>query len=431
MERTHPGTARGTPHEGTNTDMGDDRGRIFIDPAAYTDLERWHAIAAQLRAEGPLHRVELPDRDPFWAVVGLPEIMEIEKNSDVFTNAPDPVMNPKGRMTEEREDSPVNTLIQMDGEEHKAHRQLVNEWFKPGEVKKLSDQVALQAKRSIDEMEARGGSCDFATDVAINYPLRVILDILGLPEEEFPKMLRLTQELFGDGDPDFQRAGEDDQAMAVIMDVITLFTGLNAERRENPTTDLATVIANGEIAGRPLEDVDTYGYYLIVATAGHDTTSNAVGGGMEALLEFPSELAKVQADPSLIDGAADEIVRWVSPVKHFMRTATRDYTLAGGQEIKEGDWLLLSYQSANRDERVFEDPFTFDVTRPDSDKHLGFGFGRHYCLGAHLARLEIRALFKELIPRLEHIEMAGAPAQTASVLVSGPKRLPVTYSFKS
>ena len=431
MERTHPGTARGTPHEGTNTDMGDDRGRIFIDPAAYTDLERWHAIAAELRAEGPLHRVELPDREPFWAVVGLPEIMEIEKNSDVFTNAPDPVMNPKGRMTEEREDSPVNTLIQMDGEEHKAHRQLVNEWFKPGEVKKLSDQVALQAKRSIDEMEARGGSCDFATDVAINYPLRVILDILGLPEEEFPKMLRLTQELFGDGDPDFQRAGEDDQAMAVIMDVITLFTGLNAERRENPTTDLATVIANGEIDGRPLEDVDTYGYYLIVATAGHDTTSNAVGGGMEALLEFPSELAKVQADPSLIDGAADEIVRWVSPVKHFMRTATRDYTLAGGQEIKEGDWLLLSYQSANRDERVFEDPFTFDVTRPDSDKHLGFGFGRHYCLGAHLARLEIRALFKELIPRLEHIEMAGVPAQTASVLVSGPKRLPVTYSFKS
>ena len=122
--------------------------------------------------------------------------------------------------------------------------------------------------------------------------------------------------------------------MAVIMDVITLFTGLNAERRENPTTDLATVIANGEINGTPLEDMDTYGYYLIVATAGHDTTSNAVGGGMEALLEHPAELEKLMADPSLIDGAADEIVRWVSPVKHFMRTAQRDYTLAGGQEIK-------------------------------------------------------------------------------------------------
>jgi cytochrome P450 len=411
--------------------MADERGRIFIEPAQYTDLDRWHAVATEMRAEGPLHRVELDDYDPFWAVLGLPEIMEIEKNSDVFTNAPDPVAMSKRPSESDRQASPVNTLIQMDGDEHRAHRQLVNDWFKPGEIKKLSDQVALQAKRSIDEMAAKGGSCDFATDVAMNYPLRVILDILGLPEEEFPKMLRLTQELFGDGDPDFQRSGEDDQAMAVIMDVITLFTGINAERRENPTNDLATVIANGEINGTPLEDMDTYGYYLIVATAGHDTTSNAVGGGMEALLEHPEQLATLMDDPSLIDGAADEIVRWVSPVKHFMRTAQQDYTLAGGQEIAKGDWLLLSYQSANRDERVFADPFTFDVTRADADKHLGFGFGRHYCLGAHLARLEIRALFRELIPRLDSIELAGVAEQTASVLVSGPKRLPVTYSLKA
>jgi cytochrome P450 len=410
--------------------MADERGRIFIDPAAYQDFDGWHAVAAELRAEGPIHRVELPDRDPFWAVVGLPEIMEIEKNSDVFTNAPDPVMNPKGRMTEEREASPVNTLIQMDGDEHKAHRALVNDWFKPGEVKKLADQVGIQATRSVDEMQRLGGSCDFAADIAMNYPLRVILDILGLPEEEFPKMLRLTQELFGDGDPDFQRAGEDDQAMAVIMDVITLFTGINAERRENPTSDLATVIANGQIDGKPLEDMDTYGYYLIVATAGHDTTSNAVAGGMQALLEHKAEWEKLQADPALVDGAADEIVRWVSPVKHFMRTAQQDYTLASGQTIAKGDWLLLSYQAANRDERVFTDPFTFDVTRPDSDRHLGFGFGRHYCLGAHLARLEIRAIFKELVARLDDIDLAGTTELTASVLVNGPKRMPVTYSFK-
>lgn len=410
--------------------MTDERGRIFTDAAAYTDLERWHAIAAELRAEGPVFRVELNEPAPFWAVLGQPEVMEVEKNSDIFTNSPAPVvMAPPP--AEEPPPSPVNTLIQMDGEEHKAHRALVNEWFKPGQVKKLSDQVALQAKRSIDEMAAKGGSCDFAADVAMNYPLRVILDILGLPEEQFPKMLRLTQELFADNDPDFQRAGENEQQMAVIMDVITMFTGLNAERREHPTNDLATVIANGEINGKPLEDMDTYGYYLIVATAGHDTTSNAVAGGMEALLQHPEELAKLQADPSLIDAAADEIVRWVSPVKHFMRTAQQDYTLTSGQAIAEGDWLLLSYQSANRDERVFADPFTFDVTRADSDKHVGFGFGRHYCLGAHLARLEIRALFRELIPRLDSIELAGTPEQTASVLVSGPKRLPVTYSFTS
>jgi cytochrome P450 len=414
--------------------MADERGRIFIDGAAYADFDAWHAVAAELRAEGPVFRVEGLGRAPFWAILGLPEIMEIEKNSDIFTNAPTPTVHADPPAPgAEVEAPPINTLIQMDGDEHKAHRQLVNEWFKPGEVKKLADQVGEQATRSVDEMQRAGGSCDFAADIAMNYPLRVILDILGLPEEHFPKMLRLTQELFADEDPDFQREGAapDEQAMAVIMDVIAMFTGLNAERRATPTTDLATVIANGQIDGKPLEDMDTYGYYLIVATAGHDTTSNAVAGGMQALLENKAEWDKIAADPSLIDGAADEIVRWVSPVKHFMRTAQQDYTLASGATINKGDWVLLSYQSANRDERVFTDPFTFDVTRADADKHLGFGFGRHYCLGAHLARLEIRAIFKELVERLDTIDLAGPTELTASVLVNGPKRMPVTYSFKS
>ena len=249
----------------------------------------------------------------------------------------------------------------------------------------------------------------------MNYPLRVILDILGLPEEEFPRMLRLTQELFGDGDPDFQRSGEDDQAMAVIMDVITLFTGLNAERREHPTTDLATVIANGEIDGKPLEDMDTYGYYLIVATAGHDTTSNAVGGGMEALLEHPAELEKLHGRP-VADrrrrrrdralGEPGEALHAHRPAGLHARRRPGDHARATGCCSRTSRPTATSGS--------FDDPFTFDVTRPDSDKHLGFGFGRHYCLGAHLARLEIRALFKELIPRLEHIELAGA---------TGPDRL--------
>jgi cytochrome P450 len=147
-----------------------------------------------------------------------------------------------------------------------------------------------------------------------------------------------------------------------------------------------------------------------------------------ALLEHPEELAKLQADPSLIEAATDELIRWVSPVKHFMRTAQEDYTL-GGTKIAKGDWVLLSYQSANRDETVFDEPFRFDVTRPDAGKHLAFGFGRHYCLGAHLARLEVKALFKELIPRLASIELAGTPSLMHSTLVSGPTHLPVRYRF--
>jgi len=415
----------------TAIDADDPRGRIFIEASAYTDEGAWHAIAAALRAAGPIHRFAYPDLTPFHVALGHAEVMEIEKNSDVFTNEP---MSTWARerigLDEPKEPSVVNTLINMDGEEHRSHRALVNDWFKPGAVRQLEDQIRDQAVRSVDEMARLGGSCDFAADIAVNYPLRVILDILGLDEAEFPRVLRLTQELFGANDPDFEREGVDDQLMAVIMDMIGLFTGLNAERRAHPTHDLATVIANGEIDGRPLEDMDTYGYYLIVATAGHDTTSNAIAGGLDALLDHPEQLQRLLDDPTLVDRATDEIVRWVSPVKHFMRSCQRDHTLASGTTLHRGDWILLSYASANRDERVFDDPFRFDIDRSDADKHLGFGFGRHYCLGAHIARLEIRAVFRELFTRLAHIERAGPTDRVASILVSGPKRLPVTYAFK-
>ena len=415
----------------TVVEADDPRGRIFIEPAAYTDEASWHATATELRAAGSIHRFAYPDLTPFHVALGHAEVMEIERNSDVFTNEP---MSTWARerisLDEPKEPSMVNTLINMDGEEHRSHRALVNDWFKPGAVRQLEDQIRDQATRSVDEMVRLGGSCDFAADIAVNYPLRVILDILGLDEADFPRVLRLTQELFGANDPDFERDGEDDQMMAVIMDMIGLFTGLNAERRANPTHDLATVIANGEIDGRPLEDMDTYGYYLIVATAGHDTTSNAIAGGLDALLDNPDQLRRLLDDPSLVDRATDEIVRWVSPVKHFMRSCQRDHTLADGTTLRRGDWILLSYASANRDERVFTDPFRFDIGRTDADKHLGFGFGRHYCLGAHIARLEIRALFRELLTRLDHIERTGPTERVASILVSGPKRLPVTYAFK-
>jgi len=409
----------------------DDRGRIFTDAAAYADFDGWHVQAAALRDDGPVYRVDLPGRDPFWAVLGQPEVMEVERQADLFTNEPASTLLPhRPSIDEERPPAIINTLVQMDGEEHKRHRQLVNDWFKPGEIRKLTERVEQQARRSVDEMQALGGECDFASDVAMNYPLRVILEILGLPEDDFPRMLKLTQELFGAEDPDFERIGENEQMMAVIMDVIALFTGLNAERRDHPTADLASVIANGQIDGVPLEDTDTYGYYLIVATAGHDTTSSAIAGGMQALLDHPDQLARLQADPALIDGACDEIVRWVSPVKHFMRSARDDYRLAD-VDIARGDWLLLSYPSANRDARVFADPFRFDIERADVDGHLGFGFGRHYCLGAHLARLEMRAFFRELLPRLATIEATGDTPYVASTIVSGPKRMPVRYTFAS
>ena len=264
----------------------------------------------------------------------------------------------------------------------------------------------------------------------MNYPLRVILTVLGMPDSDFDRMLALTQELFGSEDPEFARPAEEqaNRQLAVVMDFIEYFKDLAADRRAHPTDDLASVVANGTLDGEPLSDMSVFGYYLITATAGHDTTSNAVAGGLAALLEHPDQLARLQADPSLIGTATEEIVRWVTPVKHFMRTA-QDDTEIGGQPIAQNDWVLMSFASANRDDAVFADPFTFDIGRSEA-QGLGFGFGRHYCLGVHLAKLEIRAFFTELLSRLETAELTGPVEYMHATLVSGPKHMPLKYTLR-
>jgi cytochrome P450 len=212
------------------------------------------------------------------------------------------------------------------------------------------------------------------------------------------------------------------------MDFFAYFQELTAARRAHPTDDLASAIANAVVDGQPLNDVETMSYYVIIATAGHDTTSSTIAGGLQALLANPGELARLRADPALLPTAADEMIRWVTPVKEFMRTASAD-TVLGGVTIAKGESVLLSYPSANRDEEVFTDPFRFDIGR-DPNRHLAFGFGAHYCLGAALAKMETRALFAELLPRLEFVELAGVPEWTATVFVGGLKHLPVRYRVR-
>src|SRR5262249_36968380 len=203
---------------------------------------------------------------------------------------------------------------------------------------------------------------------------------------------------------------------------------LSAERRKNPTEDLATVIANAEIDGKPISEYDAMSYYLIVATAGHDTTSSTVAGGLLALMENPSELAKLRANPDLMSSAIEEMLRWVTPVKHFFRTATEDYVLRG-QQIKAGHSLMMCYLSANRDEEIFDDPFSFHIDR-SPNKHLAFGHGAHLCLGMHLARMEMKALYQELLARIHTFELSGTPAWVAASLVSGLKTLPIRYAMR-
>jgi cytochrome P450 len=216
--------------------------------------------------------------------------------------------------------------------------------------------------------------------------------------------------------------------IAVIQDFFEYFTKLTEERRTNPTTDMASVVANARINGEELTMMQTIGYYVITATAGHDTTASAMAGGLHALIEHPDQLQRLRDDPSLMNTAVDEMIRWVTPVKHFMRTATEDYSLRD-KTIRAGQSVLLSYPSGNRDEEAFVDPFAFDVGR-SPNKHLAFGFGVHYCLGAMLARMELKAFFKELLPRLDHVELAGDPKLMKTIFVGGLKSLPVAYSMR-
>ena len=408
----------------------EDLGSIFVDPVAYADPDRWHATARQIRETAPILRVAVRDFPEFWAITTHADVMEIERNPDLFTNAPVPVLAPKASVeTMRAEEPPVKTLIQMDGDQHKAHRGIVNDWFKPGNVKRLQDRVDELATHYVDRMEAMGGRCDFVNDVALHFPLQVILSILGLPEQDYERMLKLTQELFGAEDPDIARMGEDSPVLEVLLDMVTYFTGLAGERRACPTDDLASVIANAELDGCPLADMDMLGHYVIIATAGHDTTSNAISGGLLALMEHPDQLALLQAQPELIDHAADELIRYVSPVKHFMRTCRAPFTLRD-VTFEPGDLVYLSYASANRDEAVFPDPLHLDVRRENAASHLAFGFGRHFCLGAHLARMEVRSLFRELLGRLEHVEPAADATWIQANFVQGPKSVPITYRFR-
>jgi cytochrome P450 len=401
---------------------------IFTDPKAYADAARWHSVAARLRREDPVARIEAEGYDPFWAVTRHADVIEIERQPELFLNTIDSVLAPQAfKPSHGGQQIPFKTLIHMDGAQHRAYRNLTNDWFKPGALKKaLEPRIVELAKKYVDRMAQLGSACDFALDVARYYPLQVIMSVLGVPEADEPLMLDLTQKLFGADDPDFGVGADPEKRMGVVMQLVGYFQRMTADRRAHPGEDLASVIANGRVDGAALPDLETLGYYIIVATAGHDTTSSTLAGGLEALVRNPDQLRALQRDPAGIDNAVEEMIRWVTPVRHFLRYAQEDYALRG-RSIAKGDALLMSYLSANRDEEVFTDPFRFDVTRANASSHLAFGTGVHFCLGANLARLELAAFFRELLPRLESIELTGPAEYTAATFVGAPKRVPIRY----
>jgi hypothetical protein len=405
----------------------DRAGKLLADPQAYTDESTLHAALAHLRANAPVSRVEVPNYKPFWAITKHADIMDIERNDALYTNWPRPVLTTT-EGDELQAAAGVRTLIHLDDPQHRVVRAIGADWFRPKAMRALKVRVDELAKSYVDKMLKVGPECDFVQEVAVNYPLYVIMSLLGIPESDFSRMLKLTQELFGSDDSEFKRGSSNEDQLPALLDMFGYFNGVTASRREHPTEDLASAIANAHIDGEPLSDIETVSYYLIVATAGHDTTSATISGGLHALVENPDQLHRLRDDTGLMPLATEEMIRWTTPVKEFMRTAAED-TAIRGVPIAAGESLLLSYVSGNRDEEVFTDPFRFDVGR-DPNKHLAFGYGVHFCLGAALARMEVSSFFSELVPRLKTIELNGDPEHVATTFVGGLKHLPVRYSLR-
>lgn len=406
----------------------EEAGLAFVTPTAYADEAYFHEACAVLRREDPIHLVETELFAPFHVITRHADVHEIEVHHKEWHNAPRPVIATlEADHRREEQGDFLRTLIHMDDPDHRKYRAVTADWFLPKNLARLEVRLADLARQAVDKMAELGGECDFARDIAVPYPLQVILSILGLPESDYPRMLQLTQELFGASDEDLSRGQTLEDLAAVINDFFVYFTALTEDRRAHPTGDLASTIANAEIDGQPLGPFETISYYVIVATAGHDTTSSAMSGGLHALMEHPEQLQRLRDDPGLLSTAVDEMIRWVTPVKHFMRNATVPYDLRG-HHFEPGDAVLMSYPSANRDEDVFPDPFRFDVGRAPN-KHLAFGFGVHYCLGVMLARMELKAMFTELLARIETIELAGEPTYMQTLFVGGPKRVPVRYTL--
>ena len=431
-----------------------------ISPSHYAAVGHPHQTFAYLRKHDPLHLVEAEGYRPFYAVTKHADIVAIEKQPELFASEPRPILGPEASNPEIREetlmeifnrlqDTPkllevlatsaesglIRSLVQMDPPDHPKYRALTQPWFKPSNIKRLEDRLTEIIKDILDEMMGDGEEreLDFVQDVAVWPPLKLITELLGVPEEDEWRILKLTNELFAGDDPEMRRTGDDPLSIiTTIKDLYQYFTDMTEDRRARPSEDLASYIANGRIDGEYLPYKELISYYIIVATAGHETTRTGIAGGLHALLTHPDQMARLKDtidDEEALKLAVEEMIRWSTPVAQFCRTATADCEL-NGQQIRKGDALGLFYASANFDEEVFEDPFEFRIDRKPN-RHLAFGTGPHQCLGLLLARMEMRIFFQQLIPRIVSMELAGGAERIQASFVHGFKHLPIRFQLSA
>jgi cytochrome P450 len=411
----------------------------LVSPAAYAEWEGINADLTYLRSHLPFAKANPKGYDPFWVATKYADVQVISRQPEIYrSNGYRVILSSQAALAAMEKPGappPIRALITMDAPEHWAYRHLTFADFAPKGVKGLEKSIRAIALRSVEDFLATGGTSEFVEDAALRYPLRVILALLGLPSEDEDFILHFTQAFQSpqDTDANAPEGGiNDKEGVALDHDVLEqykdYFYSLIDRLRANPNGTVSSKIANGTIDGQLLSHWDAMSQIVVVATAGHDTTSYSTAGAMCAMAERPDLVDRVRADLSLVPKLVDEGVRWSSPLLNFMRTAAADCELRG-QTIRKGDWIMLSYLSGNRDEDVFKNPFTFSLDRPEN-VHLGFGHGPHNCLGRNVAKLEMKIFFEELFRRLTSVELAGTPTRTNHAVLSSVKTLPIRFTYK-
>jgi cholest-4-en-3-one 26-monooxygenase len=384
-----------------------------------------HEWFTWLRANAPVFHHDEPGGDGFWVITRYDDIVTANRDAASFSSSQDL----GGVVMLEGPTAPLpgtemagNMMLFMDPPSHTRYRKLVNRGFTPRMIAALEVHVRDLTIAIVEAAKAKG-EIDFVVDVAAELPLEVIAELLGVPREDRHKLFDWSNRMVGSEDPEYQVAEE--HVTAAQIDMFVYAQELATQRRAEPRDDIVSTLLAAEIDGDQLTDMDFNLFFMLLSVAGNETTRNAIAHGMNAFLEHPDQWDLLVADPDAhIAGAVEEILRWASPVLYFRRNARRDVEL-GGQTIRAGEKISLWYVSANRDEAIFDEPFRFDITR-DPNPHIAFGGGGpHFCLGAQLARLEIRVLFEELARRTPKLEALGAPDRLRSNFIGGIKHLPV------
>src|SRR5262245_5425141 len=393
----------------------------LIDQDHYASQGPPHAAFRRLRAEAPVSWHERPDDEPFWAITKYKDVFAVSLDQKTFSSARrGAIFRP---WNEEDYQAQQGMLINQDPPGHTKYRRLVSMGFSGRMIRRLEEHVRAITGKIIDQV-AHAGDCDFVASVSAELPLQVIVELVGVPMADRHRVLQWSNQMLAYDDPEYQL--DPDTPKIAAAELFMYANELAAERKAHPRDDLASDLLHAEVDGHGLTPEEFNAFFMLLLVAGNETTRNLVSGGLLALIEHPEERARLQSDPALLPTAVEEMLRWVTPVNLFQRTATRDVQLRG-QQIREGDKVVLFYASANRDEEVFPDAQRFDVGRDPND-HLAFGIGPHFCLGANLARLEIRIMFEELLRRLPDIELAGPVERLRSNFINGIKRMPVRFT---